>query len=66
VAPNPVYRNDPTALMWAAGFGNTATVQALLAAGAKPLMKDNRGKTAADTARDEHFDETAAVLDAAK
>jgi len=52
--------------MWAAGFGNTATVQALLAAGAKPLMKDNRSKTAADTACDEHFDETAAVLDAAK
>jgi len=66
VDPNAVYHNDLTALMWAAGFGKTATVKALLAAGARPLMKDNRGKTAADMARDEHFDETAAVLDAAK
>jgi len=66
VDPNAVYHNDLTALMWAAGFGKTATVNALLAAGARPLMKDNRGMTAADMARDEHFDETAAVLDAAK
>ena len=66
VDPNAVYNNDLTALMWAAGFGKTATVKALLAAGAKPQLKDNRGKTAADMARDEHFDETAAILEAAK
>ena len=66
VDPNAVYNNDLTALMWAAGFGRTATVKALLAAGAKPQLKDNRGKTAADMARDERFDETAAVLDGAK
>jgi ankyrin repeat protein len=66
VDPNTVYNNDLTALMWAAGFGKTATVKALLAAGAKPQLKDNRGKTAADMARDEHFDETATILDAAK
>ena len=65
VDPNAVYNNDLTALMWAAGYGKTATVKALLAAGAKPQMRDNRGKTAADMARDEHFDETAAVLGAA-
>lgn len=64
VDPNAIYGNDLTALMWAAGFGKTATVKVLLAASAKPQMKDNRGKTAADMARDEHFDETAALLDA--
>jgi len=66
VNPNAVYNNDLTALMWAAGFGKTATVKVLLAAGAKPQMKDNRGKAAADMARDGNFGETAAILDAAK
>ncbi len=65
VNPNAVYNNDLTALMWAAGFGKTATVKALLAAGAKPQMRDNRGKTAADMAREANFAETAALLDAA-
>jgi ankyrin repeat protein len=66
VDPNAVYANDLTALMWAAGFGKTATVKALLGAGANPKLRDNRGKTAADMARAEHFDETAAMLDSAK
>ena len=35
VDPNGVYNNDLTALMWAAGFGKTATVRALLDAGAR-------------------------------
>jgi hypothetical protein len=52
--------------MWAAGFGKTDTVKVLLAAGANPSVKDNRGKTAADIARDEHFEETAALIDAAR
>jgi hypothetical protein len=65
VNPNAVYNNNLTALMWAAGFGKTATVKALLAAGAKAQLKDNRGKTAADMARDGNFTDTAAVLDAA-
>lgn len=62
VDPNAVYHNDLTALMWAAGFGKTATVKALLAAGANPLLKDNRGKTAEDIAREQKFSETAQVL----
>ena len=66
IDPNAVYNNDLTALMWAAGFGKTETVKVLLAAGANPKVKDNRGKTAADMARDEHFDETAALIDAAR
>ncbi len=35
VDPNAVYDNDLTALMWAAGYGRTATVKALLDAGAR-------------------------------
>jgi ankyrin repeat protein len=66
VNPNAVYANDLTALMWAAGFGKTETVQALLAAGANPALKDNRGKTAADMAREQGFAATVAVLDAAR
>ena len=66
IDPNAVYNNDLTALMWAAGFGKTDTVQALLAAGAKPQLKDDRGKTAADIAREQNFAETAQLLDGAK
>ena len=62
VDPNEAYANDLTALMWAAGFGRTATVRALLDAGADPARKDNRGKTAADIAREQGFSETAALL----
>jgi ankyrin repeat protein len=66
IDPNAVYNNDLTALMWAAGFGKTDTVRALLAAGAKPQLKDDRGKTAADIAREQKFAETAQLLDGAK
>jgi hypothetical protein len=38
----------------------------LLAAGANAKLRDNRGKTAADMARDGRFDETAAVIDVSK
>jgi len=60
--PNAAYANDLTALMWAAGYGRTETVKSLLATGAKISLKDNRGKTALDIARDEKHDETARVL----
>jgi hypothetical protein len=62
IAPDEVYANDLTALMWAAGYGKTATVQALLDAGADRTRRDNRGKTAADIAREQGFSETAALL----
>jgi len=65
MTPNDVYANELTPLMWAAGFGKTATVRALLAAGADASRKDNRGKTAADMAREQGFSETVAVLQAA-
>ncbi len=63
VDPNAVYDNDLTALMWAAGFGKTATVKALLDAGARTDLKDNRGKTALDMAREGKFDDTVKLLE---
>jgi ankyrin repeat protein len=62
IGPDEVYANDLTALMWAAGYGRTATVKALLDAGADRTRRDNRGKTAADIAREQGFSETAALL----
>lgn len=47
--------NDLTLLMWAAGYGHEATVRFLLERGANPALKDNRGKSAGDVARDSSF-----------
>ena len=47
------------------GFGKTATVKALLDAGARADRKDDRGKTAADMARDGRYDETLKLLERA-
>lgn len=44
--------NDLTLLMWAAAYGHEDSVRFLLAQGAERASKDNRGKTAADMARD--------------
>ena len=52
VDPNQAYDNGLTALMWAAGYGRDETVRALLEAGARADVRDNRGKTAADIARE--------------
>lgn len=65
VDPNAVYDNDLTALMWAAGGGNADTVKVLLAAGAKTGLKDNRGKTAADIARELKYDDIAKLIESA-
>ena len=51
--------------MWAAGFGKTGTVKALLDAGARADLRDNRGKTAADMAREGNYGETVRVLESA-
>jgi ankyrin repeat protein len=48
--------------MWAAGYGKTETVRLLLGAGAKADLKDDRGKTALDIAREENYADTAALL----
>src|SRR5689334_4541730 len=63
VDANGVYKNDLTALMWAAGYGRIDAARALLEAGARTDLKDNRGKTATDIARDGGFSETAALLE---
>jgi ankyrin repeat protein len=62
VNPNAISANDLTALMWAAGAGKDDTVKALLAAGANPSLRDNRGKTATDIAREQGHAATAALL----
>jgi len=59
------YRHDLTALMWAAGSGQKDTVQLLLQRGANKGLKDDRGKTAADIARELGHKGVLAVLDAA-
>jgi hypothetical protein len=56
--------NDPKSqeLVQAAFLCDFVRVRALLAAGADPSRKDNRGKTAADIAREQNFTETVALL----
>jgi ankyrin repeat protein len=63
VDPNAVYQNDLTALMWAAGEGKTEAVKVLLDAGARTDLKDNRGKTAADIARELKHDDTVRLIE---
>jgi ankyrin repeat protein len=63
VDPNAVYAHDLTALMWSAGYGQTTTAQALLAAGAKAELRDDRGKTALDIAREGNFADTVKLLE---
>jgi ankyrin repeat protein len=63
VDPNLLYVHELTALMWAAGYGKTETVQALLAAGARADLKDDRGKTALDIAREGNFVDTVKLLE---
>lgn len=65
IDPNRTYANDLTALMWAAGYGRTATVKALLDAGARAGLRDNRGKTALDIAREQKHEETVRLLETA-
>jgi ankyrin repeat protein len=47
-SPNSVGTKNKTALMFAAGSGNTAVVEALLKAGADPKAVDSEGKTYRD------------------
>jgi ankyrin repeat protein len=52
--------------MWAAGYGKTDTVRALIDAGARVDPVDNRGKTALDMAREYQHAQTAEVLERAQ
>ena len=55
--------NDETLLMWAAGYGHVSTVQFHLEQCTDRSLKDNRGKTAADMARDGNFTAVAKLLE---
>ena len=48
---NAPYEHQLTALMWAAGQGHADAVALLLARGARPDLRDDRGQTALDIAR---------------
>ena len=63
VDANGVYKNDLTALMWAAGYGRTDAARVLLEAGARTDPKDNRGKTATDIAREGGYAQTATLIE---
>lgn len=49
---NAALENNLTLLMWAAAYGGDASVRLLLAEGADRSLKDGRGKTALDMARE--------------
>ena len=51
-----------TPLIYAAGCGHTKICEMLLALGADPSLKNKRGKTALDRARDGNEAECAALL----
>lgn len=54
--------NDLTLLMWTAGYGQEGTARLLLARGADRSLRDDRGKTAADIAREQDFGGLAQLL----
>ena len=51
-AVNARLENELTLLMWAAAYGNESAVRLLLSKGADRSMKDSRGKTAKNMARE--------------
>ena len=63
VDPNQAYDNALTALMWAAGFGRDDAVLVLLEAGARADLRDNRGKSAPEIARENNHPGTAKLIE---
>jgi ankyrin repeat protein len=59
---NAVLDNELTLLMWAAGYGHEDAVRLLLKLGANRSLKDGRGKTAEDMAREGGHSKALALL----
>jgi ankyrin repeat protein len=55
--------NQLTLLMWAAGQGQESTTKLLLEHGADAALRDDRGKTAADIAREAQHPEVLRILE---
>ena len=64
VAVDAVYENKLTALMWAAGQGQADAVKLLLSRGADRGLKDDRGLTALEMARQGGHGAVAGLLQA--
>ncbi|HEY8708225.1 MAG TPA: ankyrin repeat domain-containing protein, partial [Burkholderiaceae bacterium] len=60
---NATYEHQLTLLMWAAGQGHADVVKLLLARGARTDLRDDRGMSALDIARQTHQAESVAMLD---
>jgi hypothetical protein len=65
IGVNARYQHGLTATMWAAGQGYAETVQLLVESGADVKLQDDRGKTAADMARDAGQMNIVSILQAA-
>jgi uncharacterized protein len=62
-AVNAALENDLTLLMWAAAYGHESSVRLLLTEGADRDLKDRRGKTAADMAREGNHQNVISLLE---
>ena len=60
---NATLENNLTLLMWAAAYGHESSVRLLLDKGADRTLKDSRGKTAADMAREGHHQNVVSLLE---
>ena len=60
---NTTLENNLTLLMWAAAYGHESSVRLLLDQGADRALKDSRGKTAADMAREGHHQNVVSLLE---